>query len=130
MIGDLLHKANFLVKKPTTAANAGTPVHIKQIAESENRPVTDYVQVVISDIEMPNMDGHNLTKRIKEDPVLKQLQWSSSPPSLPTSCATRARRWARTTRSASRNHPGGPPRGPTSSRAASPRRPTPNAARL
>jgi len=22
---------------------------------------------------MPNMDGHNLTKRIKEDPVLKQL---------------------------------------------------------
>jgi two-component system chemotaxis response regulator CheV len=28
---------------------------------------------VISDIEMPQMDGHNLCKRIKEDPVLKEL---------------------------------------------------------
>ena len=35
--------------------------------------MTDYVQVVISDIEMPNMDGHNLTKRIKDDPVLRDL---------------------------------------------------------
>jgi two-component system chemotaxis response regulator CheV len=74
MIGDLLHKAHFLVEKTNHGGECWDRLlHIKQIAEAENRPVTDYVQVVISDIEMPNMDGHNLTKRIKEDPVLKQL---------------------------------------------------------
>jgi len=45
----------------------------KEKAVSEGRPVTDFVHVVISDIEMPMMDGHNLTKRIKEDPVLKNV---------------------------------------------------------
>jgi two-component system, chemotaxis family, chemotaxis protein CheV len=74
MIGDLLHKANFLVEKSTHGGECWERLqHIKKIAEDEGRPVTDYVQVVISDIEMPVMDGHNLTKRIKEDPVLKEL---------------------------------------------------------
>jgi len=74
MIGDLLHRANFLVEKTTHGGECWERLlHIKKIAEDENRPVTDYVQVVISDIEMPVMDGHNLTKRIKEDPVLKAL---------------------------------------------------------
>ncbi|WP_144474702.1 chemotaxis protein [Cytobacillus oceanisediminis] len=31
------------------------------------------VQLVITDIEMPQMDGHHLTKRIKEHPVLSKL---------------------------------------------------------
>ncbi|ESU32824.1 hypothetical protein G3A_09395 [Bacillus sp. 17376] len=31
------------------------------------------VQLVITDIEMPQMDGHHLTKRIKEHPVLEKL---------------------------------------------------------
>ncbi|ADC51857.1 modulation of CheA activity in response to attractants (chemotaxis protein) [Alkalihalophilus pseudofirmus OF4] len=31
------------------------------------------VDLVITDIEMPQMDGHHLTRRIKQDPVLKQL---------------------------------------------------------
>lgn len=35
-------------------------------AKEEDRPITDYIQVVITDIEMPNMDGLTLTKRIKE----------------------------------------------------------------
>jgi len=74
MIGDLLHRANFLVEKTAHGGECWERLlHIKKIAEDENRPVTDYVQVVISDIEMPVMDGHNLTKRIKEDPVLKAL---------------------------------------------------------
>jgi two-component system chemotaxis response regulator CheV len=46
---------------------------IKQSAMDSGRPVTDFVQVVISDIEMPMMDGHNLTKRIKEDLALRDL---------------------------------------------------------
>ena len=28
---------------------------------------------MVTDIEMPQMDGHHLTKLIKEDPVLKKL---------------------------------------------------------
>ena len=74
MIGDLLHRANFLVEKTNHGGECWERLlHIKKIAEEENRPVTDYVQVVISDIEMPVMDGHNLTKRIKDDPILKAL---------------------------------------------------------
>jgi two-component system chemotaxis response regulator CheV len=74
MIGDLLHRAGFLVEKTTHGGECWDRLlQIKQIAESEGRPVTDYVQIVITDIEMPNMDGHNLTKRIKDDPVLKSL---------------------------------------------------------
>lgn len=35
--------------------------------------VTDHISCVISDIEMPKMDGHRLTKLIKDDPVLKKI---------------------------------------------------------
>ncbi|WP_338753807.1 chemotaxis protein [Bacillus sp. FJAT-52991] len=35
--------------------------------------IEEKVQLVITDIEMPKMDGHHLTRRVKEHPVLKQL---------------------------------------------------------
>ncbi len=38
-----------------------------------NGHILDYVSCVISDIEMPKMDGHHLTKKIKDDEVLKQI---------------------------------------------------------
>jgi two-component system, chemotaxis family, chemotaxis protein CheV len=34
---------------------------------------SESVQLVITDIEMPQMDGHHLTKKIKEHPVLQKL---------------------------------------------------------
>lgn len=34
---------------------------------------TDEVQLLITDIEMPQMDGHTLTRRIKEHKILKKL---------------------------------------------------------
>lgn len=37
-------------------------------AELSGRPVTDYVQIVLTDVEMPEMDGYVLTKSIKTDP--------------------------------------------------------------
>jgi two-component system, chemotaxis family, chemotaxis protein CheV len=41
---------------------------------AENADVfSQAVQLVITDIEMPQMDGHHLTKRIKEHPVLEKL---------------------------------------------------------
>ena len=37
-------------------------------AEIAGRPVSDYVQLVLTDVEMPEMDGYVLTKKIKSDP--------------------------------------------------------------
>lgn len=41
--------------------------------EKQNGPVDDKVLAVISDIEMPQMDGHNLCRRIKEDPAFAKI---------------------------------------------------------
>ncbi|WP_449621419.1 chemotaxis protein [Robertmurraya sp. Marseille-Q9965] len=40
---------------------------------SSGEKVTDVIQLVITDIEMPQMDGHHLTKRIKENEDLAKL---------------------------------------------------------
>lgn len=37
-------------------------------AESAGRTIKDYVQLVLTDVEMPEMDGYLLTKSIKSDP--------------------------------------------------------------
>jgi two-component system chemotaxis response regulator CheV len=46
---------------------------IKQKASDEGRDVLEIVNLIVSDIEMPAMDGHNLCKRIKDDPVLRDI---------------------------------------------------------
>ncbi len=74
MLRDLLEKANFEVEVTEHGAAAWERLQLlKQRAEEEGRPLNEFVNVVVSDIEMPMMDGHNLTKRIKEDPVLSKL---------------------------------------------------------
>jgi two-component system chemotaxis response regulator CheV len=37
-------------------------------AETTGLPVKDYIQAVLTDVEMPEMDGYVLTKHIKNDP--------------------------------------------------------------
>jgi len=37
-------------------------------AETSHTPVTDIIQLVLTDVEMPEMDGYVLTKNIKSDP--------------------------------------------------------------
>ena len=40
---------------------------------ADGKPIESKVQMIITDIEMPQMDGHYLTKRIKEHEKAKQL---------------------------------------------------------
>ncbi|MDQ0155829.1 chemotaxis protein [Robertmurraya andreesenii] len=46
--------------------------YLENLANS-GKDVTEMVQLVITDIEMPQMDGHHLTKRIKEHKELTKL---------------------------------------------------------
>ena len=74
MLKDLLEKANFDVEVTFNGKEAWDHLSaLKAKAEAEHCKVTDFVQVMVSDIEMPVMDGHNLTKRIKDDPAMKNL---------------------------------------------------------
>lgn len=42
-------------------------------ADLAGRPVIDYVQLVLTDVEMPEMDGYVLTKNVKSDPRFKGI---------------------------------------------------------
>ena len=69
-----LQKSGFQVIQATCGREAWDQLQdIKTKAESTNRPLTDFVNLIISDIEMPEMDGHALTLKIKEDQYFKQI---------------------------------------------------------
>ncbi|WP_419784802.1 chemotaxis protein [Pseudodesulfovibrio sp.] len=74
MLEQQLTKANF---KPQITTNGDEALKaimsLKRKAEEEGKDITEYVNVVVSDIEMPLMDGFSLTKNIKTDPVLQKL---------------------------------------------------------
>ena len=42
-------------------------------AKESGLPISNYVSCIVSDIEMPLMDGHRLTKLIKTDDELKHI---------------------------------------------------------
>ncbi|GAB7082039.1 chemotaxis protein [Megalodesulfovibrio paquesii] len=72
MMAGNLSKLGFEVTATEDGAKAWEQLQLwKRSAAEQNRPIHEFVQVIISDIEMPEMDGHSLTKRIKDDPTLK-----------------------------------------------------------
>lgn len=74
LVANSLQRGGFNVSTFSNGDEAWT--YLKQLklkAVEEDQPITRYLQLVVSDIEMPKMDGHSLTRRIKEDPVLKRL---------------------------------------------------------
>ncbi|MEG6502569.1 MULTISPECIES: chemotaxis protein [unclassified Desulfovibrio] len=74
MLRDLMEKAGFTVEVVSNGRAAWDRLEdIKQRCEQNGRPVSDFVHVMVSDIEMPVMDGLNLTHRIKTDHVLSNL---------------------------------------------------------
>lgn len=46
--------------------------YLENIAKS-TKNIEEHVQLVVTDIEMPQMDGHHLTKQIKSNSVLAKL---------------------------------------------------------
>ncbi len=46
---------------------------LKKEAEAEGVDITDKLQLIISDIEMPGMDGLTFTRKVKEDPILSKI---------------------------------------------------------
>lgn len=62
-----MEKMNLEVVK----ANDGREAYEILRQAAANGPITEQFAVVISDIEMPEMDGYTLCARIRQDPVLK-----------------------------------------------------------
>ena len=74
IIRSALEKSGFQV----TTANSGKDawsqlMALEREAVQKQVPLTDLLQLVISDIEMPEMDGHALTLKIRETPSTKML---------------------------------------------------------
>ncbi|NPA52954.1 MAG: chemotaxis protein CheV [Aquificae bacterium] len=44
-----------------------------QESQEEGKDITEYIQLIVSDIEMPGMDGLTFTKKVKEHPELSKL---------------------------------------------------------
>jgi len=64
----------FLVDSAESGADALNQLHRKAAeARKQGVALTDLVNVVITDVEMPVMDGFTLCRSIKEDPELKVL---------------------------------------------------------
>jgi two-component system chemotaxis response regulator CheV len=73
-IAHALEKAGYKVTSTTCGREAwDTLVQWKKQAEERGEPILRQVDLIISDIEMPEMDGHTLTRRIKDDPTLKEI---------------------------------------------------------
>ena len=70
MIEEALHKSGYI---NTKMFQNGQELwdYLDQIRD--DKFLDDLVSLVITDIEMPQMDGHHLTKRIKDDKDLKQI---------------------------------------------------------
>lgn len=47
--------------------------YLMMVVEKKGENYADDVDLLITDIEMPNLDGHSLTRRIKEHKILREL---------------------------------------------------------
>ena len=69
-----LEQSSFKVSKVTCGREAWDLLkQWKSEADSEGKRITDKVDLVISDIEMPELDGHTLTRMIKQDSDFSKL---------------------------------------------------------
>ncbi len=71
LIIESLHKAGYVNTIKTD--NGQEAYNYLMEVKQNGLPIKERVACLITDIEMPQMDGHRLTKLVKEDPVLKSL---------------------------------------------------------
>lgn len=71
LLVDTLHEAGY---KNITAYHNGKEAWeaLANMAQSDT-PVEEKIQIIITDIEMPQMDGHHLLKKIREDQKLAKM---------------------------------------------------------
>lgn len=67
------HKQFNIVQVPNGQEAWDYLLKLKVRAEQEGKPIQAYLDGVITDIEMPRMDGLTLCRNIKDDPMLKDL---------------------------------------------------------
>ena len=70
LITDCLHRSGY---SNITVANNGQEAWNKLLSYKNEGNVKEKVKCVITDIEMPQMDGHRLTKLIKDDEIFKGI---------------------------------------------------------
>lgn len=74
MISKNLRAANLVPTLTNNGQDAWeTLCRLRDQAKEEKREIRELVRIVIADIEMPMLDGFTLTKKIKEDGILKDL---------------------------------------------------------
>ncbi len=73
-IASCLEQAKFAVTKVTCGREAWDQLKAwERDARNKDVPLSHFVNLLISDIEMPEMDGHTLTRMVKGDPAFASL---------------------------------------------------------
>ncbi|BAF69716.1 chemotaxis protein [Nitratiruptor sp. SB155-2] len=74
IIRNILEKDGHLVMEAQSGIEGLQILHeLTEEAQREGKDITDKVQLIISDIEMPGMDGLTFTRKVKEDPILSKI---------------------------------------------------------
>ncbi len=74
IISDIIESAGHTVITAEDGQSAWDILqHYLEVAQKENKSITNYIQVLVTDIEMPRMDGLTLVKKIKETVGLMSL---------------------------------------------------------
>lgn len=71
MIVESLHRSGYVNTVKTDDGQEAWEYLME--AKESGDPILEHVSLLVTDIEMPQMDGHRLTKLVKEDSVLKQI---------------------------------------------------------
>ena len=73
-LSDILIKSGFEVQTAINGAEGMSRLKTTvDRAQRAGKPLWDFIHIVISDIEMPEMDGYSFCLAIKNDPLLKRI---------------------------------------------------------
>jgi two-component system chemotaxis response regulator CheV len=69
-----LEQAGFNIKTANDGSEAWEYLNkLKTLSSKEKLPIYNYIDIIISDIEMPQMDGYSLCQSVKQDQLLQTL---------------------------------------------------------